>query len=318
MPENSPEASFDNQVEQLEGYLTDPHVEAVLNEARRMNITLNEAETTPGDRSRMIKSLNAAWGFVMAMPVKATGRIETTAGKKYYEDLEVISEGFIIERNPILVDEELVAMRFNVAHRLIAPSEAAEGDSGEERSGDKRGYMYTSAEIDDVTLELPVASAERASGWLREYYPDLLKEIDEKLAKHEGAETDAFLALRDIELPKEMCEDTDFARSCVTAYVDEALKFDALVPYSVEISGRAQINYPNGQIQIGDIPDSVELVFLRGVMIERYGSDDDNAYELFALVEITGADRSLAVREVRLPLQSFKSATSMRDSHYNT
>ena len=318
MSEMSPEMSvFGSEFEMLESTMTDPYIESVLTLARQYNDILKNTTPTAEEKEAIINELDSEWGSALHMPMKITGHISARDGedvieKAYYEDLDVISNGFCITEDQILIDDEVVAVNYVVKHHFLVPGNRIAG-----LNSDSEDFVGATGEVDDVILELPTASMERATAWLTENYPEVIQDIDERILNAEGTEADSILALRGFELSPALAADTDFARNCVIVYISQSLQLDQYVPYSVNLSGKVHLHNDDGTMSRATIKTGSSLAVFRGITMTKYNEEENDNYEIFVIMNLITEDRTAGATNLNVPLDTIHKAMSIRAAFYD-
>jgi hypothetical protein len=319
MSESNTESTvFSKEFEQLETSMVDPYIEKVLSLVRQYNEIIHYTAPTQDEKNEIVAELDTEWGSALRMPMKATGRIATKAEegnieKSFYEDLDVVSNGFCMIEEPIYVDGDLISTKYVIKHHLLVAQELIGVTGGEEGA-----LVGATAEVDDVILELPTASYERSVAWLSENYPDFIQEDDENMLNSDGTEADALLALRNIIIPKELCEDTEFARNCLVVYLNMNIQLDQHVPYSVSLDGKVHSYNEDGTISVGTVESDSTLAMLKSITVGRYNPEAGNDYEIFVSTMVLSQERSAVNMQLNIPLASIQTAMSIRSAYYDS
>lgn len=229
-------------IQGLEGILSDPVVERVYKKAREYERLVNELESSPEEREQIIRELDSEWPY-LGVPVLLSGRAtfmcdegelkrgkfvqSNTPTEHNFDNLPVVSNGFMTIEKPIIIDDEVVASNYEVVLSVIV--QAGNGDGG-------ITTFIGLAHIDGVNQEFPFESSESLIKKLGYYYEKDIESID-NLVLNARDETDAVKRLRHFVPDSQTTWDQPERFEIIENYMNHLITFDPSVPYSIKIEG---------------------------------------------------------------------------------
>ena len=262
-------STFERDFSLLDQATHDPFVTGIVKEALELNELMKTEATTVEDARNIVQTLDAMWGVVNDSVVKVTGNVtyRTPDGEfhaKYYEDIKVISKGFMITASDDETDAQFDRkVRFTF---LMDISDELRQEFPDELEG--ASHMVIGADVDQVDIEVDGYSVERAKAWLTIYAPELLEDIDLLVMNAEGSETDSLLALQGLDLSKiDGNEDMrSIALECVSVYLMDILAIEEKVPYIVAVSGRIITKNASNEDVFGRMPTEEHMAYVHGIL----------------------------------------------------
>jgi hypothetical protein len=247
-----PDIFTDDPFAKLERSHSDPIIEAVYENARTIEMLANgNQELTAEEATELNNELDRMWPH-LGEPVIVTGQIlslriqndlETEENqedrstillgsdepsKDYYENVQFISHGFNIIREPIMVDDEEVATRATVMHQFIMGH-----NSGGSPLYSKKETYYGLARLDEVIVKPIMRSVVSVARELEYDLPDVIDYIDSALLNCKN-ECEAVKCLAPLSIASSPDDDPSSLQGLQT-YVDKLIEFDRQVPYVMTV-----------------------------------------------------------------------------------
>lgn len=210
---------------------------------------LSETAPTPEDISALTEELDREWPY-MGELISVTGNIKyidpVTGEAKvtYYEDKQMLSNGFFFEQLAISVDDEEVAKYYEPRHHLLVAMNPDEGG--------RKITVGCVAGFDDVIIDYPGDSIELIEKRLRHFHPATMETIDSLLLNAEN-EDNATLMLSSLRLEIDTTDLHDMQLlSDLQNYMTHVMEYDAELPYTVAAADRFFIQDPDGIRILGE------------------------------------------------------------------
>lgn len=312
---------FEDNFEQFDHALHDPYIIDAIAEAKQLNELMKTEATSVEDARGIVKTLDRMWGVLEDSKVMVTGNVTflTPNGDpvtKYYEDVEMISKGFIISGDP-LDTEPKVGRDLKFAFLMEIPENLKE----EYELVTEGTHMMGNAEVDQVEIVANGYSFSRAKAWLTIYAARLVDEADNILFNAEGNEADVLLSLQEMEFPVyDLDEETkEVALECLSVYIAELLNLEEKLPYVAEVSGRIIIKDQMGEdifVRISTVP---RFVYVHGITILETSDIDLETYttsnqrtEIYLRTTILNQDPEGQDLLARIPVDSLNRFESLR------
>lgn len=316
--------SNSDQLNLLEKALTDPFIERVLQMGRTYNEIFKETGPTEEERHQIIDELDREWGGAYGLPVKLTGYVSVPMKDSegvqsvFLDSRDVISNGFTIMPEPIIVGGEEIGYFAKVKHHLYAKASDVWGN--EDLDGlDPDTHLGVTADIEKSIIEAPIASPDRARAWLAVSCPELMEEVDTRVLNSEGYDGSALLALKKLDINQLADLSDEFTRSCFDIYLNSILELDTITPYALDIDGfgRSADGEDEGQEYI--ITSQRTLAHIPSVTLQPAFSNsegDDGAWALAMNTALIPVDKKENLPRFVISVEALRSIASIRDLYY--
>ncbi len=226
--------------DQLECVTTDPVVERVFTMAREFEQMINYVvDTTPEERIALTEELDAAWPYLgsaltVSGNVSFQDLLDDEVRRKYYDETEMISNGFIFVPNNIVHDNEVVSTQYKVGLHLIKSDD-----------NDRNKKTFGCGHLDDLHIEYPTNSNEMIERRLRYFHPDVIEALD-CIMLNCNTEEEAVMAIGEFSMNITIENDDDIQMlSDIQNYISKSLEFDEELPYRFSMSGRCFVRGEN-------------------------------------------------------------------------
>jgi hypothetical protein len=319
--------THEDSIPEYSSTIDDPVVEQVLRRAREAQDLVNVVgDTTVGERNRLIAELDQAWPYT-GQVIVASGHITlpkivrhegaTYAAEPvsaFYDDEQVISQGFTFLEEPISVGEEVIATQFRVAHFLVKPDGPC---SSSGRTG--------TALLDKVSLQYPFPSPELVENRLRVMHPDEIEELD-SIVLNCDHEDDAVMAMKDFSVRINPSDEHEAMMvSDIEIYLGKVLDFDHDFHYYLEFSGECMHIADNTDHTLSPARVNEPVDLLAKVQRVRFTNDsqgpDDSGrycYRPCVDVHVFAPDKLKAPTHLYIPVTSLSSFSSVRRYFYES
>lgn len=307
----------------------DSELQALFNDARQYQDLLDTTDVSNEEIIDIIRALDTQWPYHGQL-LKISGRITTwmsDAGENNeqqyslkhdvpVDEIEVVSQGFIIYSQPVEIEGEQVAERWRVGHTFTM----GEGEPAQAFLLKNTMTLYGCAPLSDIMIEYPHQSAKVLGEKLNYFYPDIMEELDSRVL-NAANECDAVESLHDFKIPVKPEDSQDELRTFVE-YLDQVISFDKNVPYRMKLSGLIYVQHDDDNVApryVQDLnlfgyPESIKLV--RSAELRRDTltlAFNEAEYEFALKVNVLSDDKERdGYNEILIPLSGELAISSIR------
>jgi hypothetical protein len=315
MSESYSETSLNKQIEQLDASVSDPYIQRAIKLAQEFNKLFEEISPTKQERDDIIDEIEEQWGDLNKMQVSLCGWISTQNEygdivKSYHEDVCAVSNGFIMDDVDLFQDGQLLTTKAAIKHHVFIKSRDLNLE------GEDDTWVGATADLDEIIIDVPSVSFERATAWLAVNYPEFIDEVDQRILNAQGTEADAIIALQGLDIPVEFTE-SELAVNSISAYLREIIQLDRVVPYSVRIKGETHVVGEDQVFQRGIIDSGAILADLVSISVDVYDRKVSNKPELFIFMKTAMSDRLALPLRLDVPITSIMALMSIRSAYYD-
>jgi len=302
----------------IDAAFTDPFVTRVLDMVRTYNRIFQENIPTDQEKDDIINELDHEWGSIKDTAIRFTGNIRVRDNDNreeikvvFLDGADVVSNGFCIENETI----NGIAVSKVKYHLLVSFKDAYGIDASEDA---KVGVTGATGDIDSSSIELDIASPERAKAWLTISCPLLIEEIDFRALNGPGGEDDAILSLKDLDFNEYADLNDEFTRNCLNIYLQSIIEVDKEVPYSSKLDGAAR--NIDDQSLLYNIKSDNALIKVNSIALQpAFNLDEaDTRWSLAALISLLDESRVKETEHYFIPVDAFRDLQSIRTAYYGT
>ena len=317
--------SFFNAFENTSKALSDPVVEAGLQQAREINVALRNGTLTRQEAAEYMRIFDQEWydRGLMGEEMIVNG------ATRFYQEFHVEDEGstlmlheggynpqFIAEDKPMISKGFIIEQHDGVAAlKLLGVCPAAPGDSQGNVSDLTFGIDLSMVNVDFPAL----ISYERAQAWLEEFYPDLIAEIDERLLTHDGDSATSIISLKGIDLSAVDESGDAMLRTCqaLHRYVNHIINPDQALPYAVSCNGYVGFPTDNGAFSYLLLESERDLMQLRAVTVQQFPTDTGELRLQFAVAGEVGGQEEGSLSPAVVSVESMTALYSIWSVYYD-
>ena len=302
----------------LDAAFTDPFVERVLEMGRTYNKIFQESAPTDEEKAFIIDELDTEWGNIKGNTMQYTGNVqvrdhddEDEMKMVFLDGADVVSNGFYIDTDTI----NGVAIARVKYHLYVSLKDAYGIDVSED---EKVGVTGAVGDIDSSSIELELASPERAKAWLTISCPELIEEIDFRILNGPGGEDDAILSLKGLDINEFTDLSDEFTRNCMNIYLQSIVEVDKDVPYSSKLNGPAR--NVEDQSLLYNIKSDNALIMVNNINLQPIFNVDqtDTRWSISLLMALLEADRTTETQYYLMPVDTVQELQSIRSAYYET
>lgn len=323
-PESEVFDAFEANLSQIEQALHDPYITDVINHAQEFNDLLRTEETTTDEARDIIQTLDLMWGPLGDSPMLVTGNVtflspEGELKTTFYEDVEMISQGFVISGSPD-EEESVVGRQIRLSFLMDIPASLRD-EYAEVTTGTR---LLGQAELDQVELVARGYSFMRAKAWLTEFHPDLIDAVDEVLLNidpHLESE-DALLGMQEFVFPPQLDDnqgDRATTFGCLSVYLSYMLNLEEKLPYVTRICGRVMIGDVKGDVVYAHLSTRSRMIFVHDVAVfetsdlhSDTGEASDPVVQIYLDATIVNGDPDGQDLRAYVPIDSLNGFESVR------
>lgn len=306
-------------IQDLEDIMSDPVIERVYKKAKEYESLINELESSFEEREQIIRELDSEWPY-LGIPALLSGKatfmcdedelkrgkfVQSTTPTEYiFDNLPVVSNGFMIVDKPIVIDEEAVVSDYEIVLNVIV--QATNGDGGVTT-------FLGLAHPDEVDQEFPFESNQLMVKRLGYYYEKDTEAID-NLVLNARDEIDAVKRLKHFVPDKQSAWDQPERFEIIENYINHLVTFDPSVPYSIKIDGDCLVYDADGEKKLNlNLKPERHIAFAHRISYLAKEYEGKTEYYPYLAVTVLGEDASSNdYRRLDVSLDAIKGMTSLR------
>ncbi len=300
--------------ELIEHSLVDPHMQRIIDKAKGVNEMLQIFPLDEEGRKKLTNDLDSDWKFYnhSHMIISGNGIYQSPEGpiEIVFDDLPSRSNGFFVRELKNTLDPSLSNAEV-IFDFLVNPQNVAD-----QKPDEHLRELFVG--LDDVHIETPVASTERAIAWLELAYPDFVDEVDRRIV-NTASESEALLSLRSLDVDAFVDAKDPFARNCVNRYVSSLVQLDYTAPYGTYVSGKVAVETDPGVEKLVRKEPQKVLTYLAQLGLKNFASSSSNTnrWGLAVYATVLPMDRRGSTEVWGIPLATIRGLWSVRSSFYN-